>query len=447
MLSLKELKKIAKATVESMQIGRKPNKGIEKARKKFGPVVDKLLKLNQFTEKQLNEKEKKIVEKLKDPEYGPLIIEKNKKYTVKKEIGQTVRLVYSSVDKECIKLARLIKEECWKKGAHVTDLMYTSEESRKHLQLIPFDTAAELPEVSKLFAGAYDVRIFLGGEEDINWARGLEEKVKLGAPASQKIHAIIDRKKVRWCYFGWPIEKKQMFVDKNYYRKVFYESIKMTFSPVVKKICDYYRRVLENSDEVIITAKDGTDLKFSIKGRPILIADGMIDKRDVEMGDVGLNIPDGEIFVAPLENSAEGYIIFDFVTIPGFGKVTNLEVEFYKGKIVWFDSPQKKIFEKFLDSNVGDKDRIAEFGIGANPAAKYVGETIVDEKIFGSIHIAIGNNTGAYHGKNKASSHLDMIKIMRGKGGNVFVDNKLIMKNGLPVGLKKIRWHRIKYGN
>jgi aminopeptidase len=438
MLPFKELKKIAKATVESMQIGRKPNKGIEKARKKFGKIVDKFLKLEEFTAGQLSEKEKEIVEELKDPDYGPLIIEKNNKYLVKKEVGQTVRLVYSSVDKECAKLAQLIKEECWKRGAHVTDLTYSSKEARKHLELIPFDTAAELPEISKLFAGAYDVRIFLGGEEDINWMRGLEEKVKLGAPASQKIHSIIDRKKVRWCYFGWPIEKKQMFVKKNYYRKVFYESIKMTFSPIVRKICNYYRSALENSDEIIIIAEDGTDLKFSIKGRPILVADGIIDKKDVERGDVGLNIPDGEVFVAPLEDSAEGYILFDFVTIPGFGKVTNLEVEFNKGKIVWFDSPQKKIFQKFLDSNVGEKDRIAEFGIGTNPAARYVGENIVDEKIFGSIHIAIGNNTGAYHGKNRASCHLDMIKIMKGKGGNVFADKKIIMKNGLPIKIKNL---------
>jgi aminopeptidase len=84
-----------------------------------------------------------------------------------------------------------------------------------------------------------------------------------------------------------------------------------------------------------------------------------------------------------------------------------------------------------LDANVGDKDRIAEFGIGANPAAEYVGETIVDEKIFGTVHIAIGNNTGAYHGKNKASSHLDIIKTMS-KGSRVFVDGKAVMVDGKP---------------
>jgi len=434
MLSSRELKRIAKAAVEGMRIGRKPNPGIEKARKKYGKFIDKILKLKSFTRRQLSKKELKIIEKLKDPDYGPLIIERNGRYEVKTQVGEVVRLVYSNVDPECIKLASFIKEECWRKGAHVTDLTYSSKEARRHLQLMPFDTAAEFPEVSRLFAGAYDTRIFLGGEEDINWTRGLEEKVKLGAPASQKIHSIIDRKKVRWCYFGWPVEKKQMFVDKNYYRKVFYESIKETFSPSVRKLCNYYKNALEGVEEVIITANDETNLRFSIKGRPILVADGRIDEEDVKKGDVGLNIPDGEVFVAPLENSANGYIIFDFTTIPGFGRVTNLKIKFKNGKVVWFDSPQKKIFKKFLDSNTGEKDRIAEFGIGTNVAAKYVGEIIVDEKIFTSIHIAIGSNIGCYKGKNKASSHLDMIKLMKGKKGRIYADDNLIMDNGLPVG-------------
>lgn len=435
MLSEAELRKIAKLLVKSMKIGRKKNFGIEKARKKFGKIVEKFLKLEKFSKEILSKNELKVVEKLKDPNFGPLIIEKDGKFFVKKEVGETVRLVYSKTDKECEKLARFILEECWKKGAHVTDLTYSSKDSRRHLELIPFDTAAELPVTAKLFAGAYDVRIFLGGDEDINWLKGLEEKAKIGAPASQKIKEIIDKKKVRWCYFGWPIKKpkSQMLVPYSTYKKVFYSSIKSTFSKKVKELCEYYKKVLENSDEVRIVANDGTDLSFRIKGRPILVADGIISEEDIKKGDVGLNIPDGEVFVAPLENSANGFIIFDWVVIHGFGLVKNLKVEFKKGKIAWFDSPQKKIFQKFLDSNTGDKDKIAEFGIGTNPSARLVGETIVDEKVFGTIHIAIGSNRGAYHGKNKASSHQDMIKIMKGKGGNLYVDGKLVMKDGMPV--------------
>lgn len=434
MLPQKQLRVIAKNLVKNMRIGRKPNPGLKEAKKKFGKKVTDLLKLKKFKVEELREKQRALVEKLRDPKYGPLIVEKNGKYLVKTEVGEAVRLVYSEASGECKLLAKLIKEECWKKGAHVTDLAYSSAEARKHLKLIPFDTAAELPLVAKLFAGAYDVRIFLGGEEDLNWTHGLETKLKIGAPASQRIKEIIDRKKVRWCYFGWPIPKRQCLVSKQRYRRVFINSIRATFSSKLKRLCEYYRKALENGNRVKIVAEDGTYLTFRIRGRPVLVADGIIDEVDIKRGDVGLNIPDGETFCAPLEHSANGFIIFDFTTIPGFGKVTNLKTKFKNGKMIWFDSPQKKIFKKFLDANTGEKDRIAEFGIGTNPAARYVGEVIVDEKIFGTIHIAIGNNRGAYHGRNRASSHLDLIKDMRKSKGSVYVDGKLIMKNGLPIG-------------
>ena len=430
------MRRIAKSFVENMKIGRKPNPHIKKARRKFGKFIDEILKKKYISPSKLSKKEKEIVEKLKDPEYGPLLIEKDGKLYVKKEVGEAVRLVYSEKSEECKILARMVKEECWRRGAHVFDLTYSSEEARRCLQLIPFDTAAELPIVSKLLASNIDVRIFIGGEEDILWARGLEEKLKAGAKASQKLREIIDRKRVRWCYFGWPVKKpkEQMLLPYKRYREIFLKAIKATFSKKVRKLCEYYRKALEGADEVIVMAEDGTDLFFRIKGRPILVADGRLSEEDIKRGDVGLNIPDGEVFVAPLETSAEGYILFEKVFIPGFGRIRNLEIEFNKGKVVWFDSPDKKIFQRFLDANTGEKDRIAEFGIGTNPGASFVGETIVDEKIFGTIHIAIGNNRGAYHGKNVASSHLDMIKDMRKSKGKVFVDGELIMRNGLPAG-------------
>ena len=92
----------------------------------------------------------------------------------------------------------------------------------------------------------------------------------------------------------------------------------------------------------------------------------------------------------------------------------------------------RKNFATFLAANTGEKDRIGEFGIGTNPGATYTGGSIIiDEKIFGTVHIAIGNNRGAYHGKNKASSHLDLIKDMR--QGQVFVDGELILNRGKPA--------------
>ncbi len=434
MISDSELRKIARLSVNAMRIGRKRNlEGIKLAKKKFGGFIDELLKRDWIKKSELNESSLKKIEKLKDPEYGPLIVERNEIFLVKKWVGEVVRIAYSEVESEIKKLVDYMKEEIWKRGAHVINLTYSSKEARKRLMIKPFDSIAELPKSSICLAKNIDVRIFVGGDEDIYWTKGYEWKLKFGAPASQKIHQIIDKKKVRWLYFGWPVKKNEYFVDEKKYKKVFYDSIRETFSKKVRKLCEYYRKKLEGKDQIEIEADDGTSLTFRIKGRPILVADGIIDDEDIKRGDVGLNIPDGEVFLAPLEHSANGYIVFDWVAIHGFGLVKDLKIKFKNGKVVWFDSPQKKIFKKFLDANTGEKDRIAELGIGTNTKARPIGETIVDEKIFGSIHIAIGNNTGAYHGKNKASSHLDMIKIMKGKNGNMYADGELIMENGMPV--------------
>jgi aminopeptidase len=269
----------------------------------------------------------------------------------------------------------------------------------------------------------------------------MEKRMLLGAPSGQKLHEMMDKKHIRWCLLGFPVKmakKKHYIVPESKYETVYINSIRETYGKRTQKLCRHYRKALRGGDKVHITANDGTDLTFSIKGRPVLMADGIIDDQDLKDGDVGNNIPDGEAFVAPLEYSANGKIFYDYVNIPGFGHIKGgIWLHFKKGKVVKYQAKTKKgnaIFRKFLDSNTGDKDRIAELGIGTNTGAKFIGTIIVDEKIYGTIHIAIGVNTGSYHGKNKASSHLDMIKQMKGKQGNITLDGKLIMKNGEPVG-------------
>ncbi len=418
---------------KSIPVGRKPNPGIALARKRYGKAVDKIVSKKYIDPTRF--KNKKLLQKLADTDYGPLLVKRGKKYFVKKTVGELVRMTYSDNEPECVELARLIKQEAWKRGVHIATIPYSSADSRAHLKLMPWDTAAELPLSAKLTAQTFDARIFLGGDEDDNWVRGLEVKEKLGAPGSSKLHQIMDKRKMRWCLFGWPVHKKEYLVSPAKYRKVFLDSIAETFTPKVRQLCKYYKKALANTDKITIKSDDGTNLTFSIKGRPVLLADGVIDAHDLRNGDIGLNIPDGEVFLAPLEYSANGTIVFDYVVTHGYGFVKKLKITFKDGKVVKYSAPGDgaKKFKKFLDSNTGEKDRIAELGIGTNPAAAFIGETIVDEKIFGSIHIAIGNNTGAYHGKNIASSHLDMIKIMKGRNGNMWADRRLVMKNGMPI--------------
>jgi aminopeptidase len=311
---------------------------------------------------------------------------------------------------------------------------YSSERERLCYLLKPEGSLREMSPFAEAIARRADVSMFIGEEEDPNWARGLTHKIKLTAPIRERLREIVDRRKVRWAYFGWPVPgaARGYGCPVSRFRNIFFESIRQTFRPSLVKLCKLYSRALEGGDTVRIAGDDGTDLKFRIRGRPILIDDGLISDEDIKRGDVGLNVPAGEVFVAPLETSAEGKIRFDEVAIPGFGKLEGLELVFRKGKISRYRAEKgEKNFTRFLNANTGEKDRIAEFGIGTNRGASYTGGSIIiDEKIYGTVHIAIGSNRGAYHGRNKASSHLDMIKDM--KRGQVFVDGKLIMDHGKP---------------
>lgn len=431
-----DYEKLAVNIADAMKVSPKPNPGIEKARKRFGSFVDALLSRESFRLDDFSGSEKRIIRKLQDFRYGPLVYESGGVFRVKKTIGKVVRIVYNETDPRCRRIADLIQDVGWKRGCHVTSKYYSDTESKRYMQLVPEPALAELPQFALSQARYADIRIFIGDDDDPFWANGFEQKLRLSAPASQKLRDVMDRAKVYWGLVGFPVKRdpKTYVVDPKRFEDIYLKSLDETYSRATLENCMFYEAALRGGDEVRITADDGTDLSFSIKGRPVLVADGIIDDEDEKRGDIGLNIPDGEVFLAPLENSANGRIRFDYVTIHGYGLVKDFWVTFRKGRAVKFEADKEgeALFKRFMDANTGEKDRIAELGIGTNKAAEFIGTTVVDEKIFGSVHIAIGNNTGAYHGKNKASSHQDMIKIMKGRSGNMYVDRKLVMKDGMP---------------
>jgi len=435
--------KFGKQVCDAMRLGRKPNPGIKLAEKRFGGgIVKLLLSKKQFSLEELLPRQRKIVEKLTDLKYGPLVYRApSGKYKVKPEVGEVLALSYVNADDRVKQIAMSIRNECWKRGVLVSVKSGNDADTKRYFKTSPEDTHTELPAFAIARVNNIDATISIGDKQDPEWTKGLEKLLLLGAPAGQKLHNILDKRKVRWCGIGFPVKmnkRKDYIVTPKKYEDVYIDSIKETYSKRTARLAKYYYNKLKGRDRIHITANDGTDLEFSIKGRPALIDDGIIDDADMSRGDVGLNIPSGECFLAPLEYSANGKIFFDYVNIPGFGHIKGgLWIHFKDGKVVKYKAKSKKgdgIFKKFLDSNTGEKDRIAELGIGTNHAARFIGTIIVDEKIYGTIHIAIGVNTGSYHGKNVASSHLDMIKQMKGKDGNMTVDGRLVMKDGEPVG-------------
>jgi len=239
----------------------------------------------------------------------------------------------------------------------------------------------------------------------------------------------IDKKGVRWVGIGYPTPKraKESGISLAKFTNIILSALDIDYAELVKKGRSLVKAVSDAS-VVHLTSDKGTDIEFEVKGRKWIIDDGVISNEDVEMGDVGLNLPCGEVFICPIENSANGTVFFDVPTSYYGHTISGIKLEFKDGKAVNFDAEYgKKDFKEMLDAATGDKDRFAEFAIGLNPKARFINDVLVDEKVLGTVHIAIGDNKGpSYGGKNSSSIHWDLVMTHP----TVKVDGKTIMKNG-----------------
>jgi aminopeptidase len=239
----------------------------------------------------------------------------------------------------------------------------------------------------------------------------------------------MDKKGVRWVGIGYPTAKRaqESGVSLAKFRNAILTALDIDYGALVKIGRNLIEKV-QGAEKVHVKSAKGTDIEFQVKGRKWIIDDGVISQEDAEAGDVGLNLPCGEVFVCPIETSANGIAFFDVPTSYYGHTIKGIKLEFKDGKVIDFDADYgQKDFKAVLDAATGDKDRIAEFAIGLNPKAQFINDILVDEKVLGTVHFAIGDNKGpAYGGKNNSSIHWDLIM----SKPTVKVDRKTIMKKG-----------------
>ncbi len=180
--------------------------------------------------------------------------------------------------------------------------------------------------------------------------------------------------------------------------------------------------ILDKGKKARITTKEGTDLRFSIEDRKAKADSGMLKGKGI----VG-NLPAGEAFIAPVEGTADGrYIIDGSILHKKVDKPIRITVE--KGFAVRIDG-KGHVAEELRETLKNVKDRnaynIAELGIGTNDKAKITGNVLEDEKVLGTVHIALGKNS-SFGGEVDVPVHLDGVF----KEPTIYVDDEMIIEDG-----------------
>lgn len=174
---------------------------------------------------------------------------------------------------------------------------------------------------------------------------------------------------------------------------------------------------LERARQVRIVA-DGTDLTLGVAGRRWINSDG---KR---------NMPSGEVFTGPLEDSAQGYIRFNLPLVVSGQRVAGVFLRFDQGKVVEASAEQGEAYLfSMLETDPGARF-LGELGVGTNYGIQQpTGLILFDEKIGGSIHLALGRSYPETGGSNQSIIHWDLILDLR-QGGEIWLDGVLLQRNG-----------------
>ncbi|MDR2436444.1 MAG: aminopeptidase [Puniceicoccales bacterium] len=231
-------------------------------------------------------------------------------------------------------------------------------------------------------------------------------------------------KKTKWVILRWPSEgfSQQAKMSTENFENFYFDVCTMDYSRMCVGM-DALKNLMEATDQVRIVG-NGIDLTFSIKGIPAVECGGRH------------NIPDGEVYTAPIKNSANGIISYNVPTVYQGVAFENVILRFKDGKIVDAQAGNRtQQLNTILDSDAGAR-YIGEFAFGFNPhILEPMCDILFDEKIAGSFHFTPGQAYEDADNGNRSQVHWDLVSIQRPEygGGEIYFDGKLIRKDGLFV--------------
>ena len=230
----------------------------------------------------------------------------------------------------------------------------------------------------------------------------------------------IQKNGVRWCVLRYPTpgmaQAAQMSMEG--FEDFFFDVCTMDYERM-NAAMNPLKALMERTDRVRIVGP-GTDLRFSIMGLPAIKCAG------------DCNIPDGEIYSAPVRESVEGMITYNTPSIQDGFTFENVRLTFEKGRIVEATANDTARINKVLDTDAGAR-YVGEFALGVNPfITKPMRDTLFDEKIAGSFHFTPGMSYDDCFNGNRSAVHWDLVCIQTPEygGGEIYFDDVLVRKDG-----------------
>ncbi len=275
--------------------------------------------------------------------------------------------------------------------------------------------ALELAEMKEM--NAY---IGIRGSDNINEMSDVpSEKMKMAMEITRPVTQYrVDHTK--WVVMRYPNGSmaQSASMSQDAFKDFYYKVCTLDYERMSRGM-DNLVALMENTDQVHIKGK-GTDLRFSIKGIPAIKCDGK------------MNLPDGEVFTAPVKDSVNGQITFNCPAVYQGTDYEHVTLIFNDGKIVNATSNDTDRLNQLLDTDEGSR-YVGEFAIGVNPyILKPMKDTLFDEKIMGSFHFTPGECYEEASNGNKSAIHWDLVCIQTPEygGGEIYFDGVLIRKDG-----------------
>ncbi|MFX3625432.1 MAG: aminopeptidase [Ectobacillus sp.] len=340
-------------------------------------------------------------------------------YSVKLQKGEKILIENFGLQRE---LVTALVKETYKAGGYPFVSLKDHQVDRALMMGATEEHFSQIADFEANVMKNMDAYIGLRSGDNVNELSDVpSDKMKIhGKTVGQKVHRDIRVPKTKWVVLRYPTASMAQLakMSTEAFEDFYFNVCNLDYSKMDKAM-DSLVELMNKTDTVRITGP-GTDLTFSIKDIPAIKCAGE------------MNIPDGEVFTAPVKDSVNGTVTYNTPSPYNGYTFENVQLTFKDGKIIEATANDTERINKIFDTDEGARF-IGEFAIGVNPYILHpMGDILFDEKIDGSFHFTPGQAYDEAYNGNNSNIHWDLVCIQRPDygGGEIYFDNVLIRKDG-----------------